>query len=121
MHEIGITQNMFSLVLKEDEKAGAKKVSKIDLVIGEMIGAVGECVKFYFDFLSKGTIVEGADISIRMVPPMVLCRNCNMTSELKRRTYWTCPHCQGNSMEIIAGRELIVKSIGVGLDGIKDS
>jgi len=32
MHEIGITQNMFALVLKEAGKAGAKKVSKIDLV-----------------------------------------------------------------------------------------
>lgn len=121
MHEIGITKNMFNLVLEEAEKAGAKKVSRIDLVIGEMTGAVGESVQFYFDLLGKGTIVEGADVSIRMVLPMVRCRNCQMPSKLEKKTYWACPHCDDNRMQIIAGRELIVKSIGVEVDGDKDS
>jgi len=117
MHEIGITREMFDLVLKEAEKAGARKVDKIDLVIGEMTGAVGESVRFYFDLLSKGTIVEGAEVSIRMVSPMVMCQNCNKTSKLERKTYWTCPYCEDNRMEIIAGGELMVKSIGVEIDG----
>jgi len=117
MHEIGITQNMFKLVLEEAEKAGAKKVSKVDLVIGEMTGALSECVQFYFNLISRGTIVEGAAIGIRMVPPMVLCRNCKQTSKIPKKEYWKCPHCDEGSMEIIAGRELLVKSIGVELDG----
>lgn len=121
MHEIGITRNMFELVLKEAEKADARKVSKIDLVIGEMTGALGNSVRFYFDLLSKGTIVEGAEVSIRMVPPRVLCRNCNKTSGLERRRHWKCPHCEDDRMQIIAGRELIVKSIEVEKDGNKDS
>lgn len=121
MHEIGITRNMFNLVLKEAEKAGAKTVSKINLVIGEMTGAVDDSVKFYFDLLSKGTIVAGAEISIKMVPPMVLCRNCNRPSKLEKKTYWTCPHCTSERMKIIAGRELIVKSIEIGADGDNDT
>ena len=121
MHEIGITRDMFNLVLKEAEKAGARRVDKIDLVIGEMTGVMEDSVKFYFDLLSKGTIVEGAEVSIRMIPPMVLCQNCNKTSKLERKTYWTCPHCEDNSMQIIAGRELMVKSIGVETDGDQGS
>lgn len=121
MHEIGITKNMFDLVLEEAGKAGARKVSRIDLVIGEMTGAVGESVRFYFDLLSKGTIVEGAEVSIRMVPPMVRCRNCHLPSRLEKKTYWSCPHCENNRMEIIAGRELLVKSIEVAAGGDKDS
>ena len=47
---------MFTLVLDEAERVGAKRVSKIDLVIGEMTGALSECVQFDFNLLSKGTV-----------------------------------------------------------------
>ncbi|GAI95109.1 unnamed protein product, partial [marine sediment metagenome] len=56
MHELAITQSMFDLVLEQAKKAGAKKVGKINLVIGGMTGVVGDCVQFYFDFISKGTL-----------------------------------------------------------------
>lgn len=108
---------MFDLVLDEAEKAGAARVDRIDLVIGEMTGAMGDCVRFYFDLLSKGTIVEGAEVAIETVPPMARCRNCHEMSPLARKTYWACPHCEDKRLQIVAGRELLVKSIGVVLDG----
>ena len=120
MHELGITRSMYELVLKEAEKGGARRVKRIDLVIGEMTGAMGESVRHYFDFLSQGTIVEGAEVFIEIVPAMVRCRSCNETSNLERKTYWTCPNCEGSQMEIISGRELMVKSIGVETDGDQD-
>ena len=113
MHEMAITQKVFNMVVKEAEKAGAKKVFKIELVIGELTGIVPDSVEFYLEFLSEGTIVEGAEVSIEGVPPMVLCRNCNQTSIIPKKETWKCPHCEKGSMEIIAGRELKIKSIGV--------
>ncbi len=112
MHELAITQSMFDLVLEQARKAEAKKVGKINLVIGEMTGVVGECMQFYFDFFSKGTLTEGAALSFTMIPPKVQCRGCGKTSELKEFD-WTCPYCQSSSLEIIAGQELFVESIEV--------
>ena len=112
MHELAITQNMFELVLKHAEKAEAKKVGKINLVIGEMTGVIGECVQFHFNFLSQGSLAEGAALSFTMIPPKARCRSCGKASEL-REFDWTCPYCQGNSLEIIAGQELYVESIEV--------
>ena len=112
MHELAITQSMFDLVLEEAHKAGAKKVGKINLVIGEMTGVVGESVQFYFNFLSKETIAEKATLTFRMMPPEVKCRDCGKTSKLKEHD-WTCPHCQSIRLEIIAGQELFVESIEV--------
>jgi len=112
MHELAITQNMFDLVLEQAEKAEAKKVGKINLVIGEMTGVVGDCVQFYFDFISKGTLAEGATLSFAMVPPKARCRDCDKTFELKEFD-WTCPYCGGNSLQIVAGKELFVESIEV--------
>ena len=112
MHELAITQSMFELVLEQADKAGAKKVGKINLVIGEMTGIVGDSVQFYFDFLSQGSPAEGAALSFTMTPPKAQCRDCGKTFEFKEFE-WTCPYCQGNSMEIIGGKELFVESIEV--------
>jgi len=112
MHELAITQSMLDLVLEQAGEIGAKEVGRINLVIGEMCGVVDECVQFYFNFLSKGTIAEGAALSFTMVPTAVRCRGCNKSFELKEFD-WTCPYCRGNSLEIIAGKELFVESIEV--------
>jgi len=115
MHEIGITRNMLSLVLKEAEKAGAKRVKNIDLVIGGLTGVLEYCVKFYLEILSKGTIAEGATISIKVVSPLALCQKCNTTSVFKPGIEWQCPNCNNTRMQIAGGRELIVKSIDIEL------
>ena len=112
MHELAITQSMLDLVVEQAEKAGAKEVGRINLVIGEMTGVVGDCVQFYFNFLSQGSIAEGAALSFKIIPTMARCRDCDKAFELKEFD-WNCPYCQGNSMEIIAGKELFVESIEV--------
>jgi hydrogenase nickel incorporation protein HypA/HybF len=103
---------MLDLVLEQAEKAEAKSVGKINLVIGEMTGVVERCVQFYFDFLSKGTLAEGAALAFKVIPTTARCRGCDKNFELKEFD-WTCPYCQGNNMEIVAGKELFVESIEV--------
>ena len=112
MHELAITQDMFDLVMEQSDKAGAKKIGKINLVIGEMTGVVGECVQFYFNFISKDTPAEGATLSVRTIPPQAQCRDCGKSFEFKEFN-WSCPFCHGNSLEITAGKELFVESIEV--------
>ena len=112
MHELAITQNMFDIVLQQAEQAHAKKVTKINLVIGEMTGVVSDSVQFYLDFMTKNTIAEGAAVSIKIVTAKAVCRNCNQTFELPEFD-WACPNCQGNIVDVIAGKELFVESIEV--------
>ena len=112
MHELAITQNMFEIVLKHAEQAQSKKVTKINLAIGEMTGVVAESVQFYLDFLTRGTIAEGASVSLKMVKPKAKCRHCGQEFEISEFD-WTCPNCKNGSVEIIAGKELFVESIEV--------
>ena len=112
MHELAITNSILDIVLKEAEKAEAQRVGRITMVIGEMTGVVADSVQFYFDFLSKGTPAEEATLSFRMVPIKAQCRSCSKLFET-RELDWICPDCGGNSLEIIAGKELFVESIEV--------
>ncbi len=112
MHELSITQNIFDLVLEQAKKNQAKKVIKINLVIGEMTGVVGDSIRFYLDFLCKGTIAEGAGLKVKTVPAKATCRRCNKTFDLPEFE-WMCPDCKESSLEITGGTELFLESIEV--------
>jgi len=112
MHELSITKTMLDLVVEQAQNNGAEKVEGIRLVIGEMSGVVDDCVRFYFEFLSKGTIAEGARLSFRKVTPKARCRDCGKEFVLNGLD-WICPHCQTPRIDIIEGKELYLESIEV--------
>ena len=112
MHELAITQNILDIVLNEAKSAQANKVTKINLVIGELSGTVSDCVQFYFDFLKKGNAAEEAALDFKLVPAELRCRDCQ-TSFKPKDPAWTCPNCQSTSLEVISGRECYVESIEV--------
>ena len=112
MHELSITQNILSIVLKKAEGARAKRVTKINLTFGELSGIVDDCVRFYFDFLSKNTIASQAEIAFNHQPIELRCGNCQATFS-PRETDWSCPKCHQRKAELVTGRECYVDSIEV--------
>ena len=76
MHELGVTQNILQIALDHAEKAGAKRIRSINLVIGGLAGIVDESVRFYFDFVSRKTIAEGTQLVFKRVPVRLRCRDC---------------------------------------------
>jgi hydrogenase nickel incorporation protein HypA/HybF len=112
MHELSVTQNLLELVLNEAKKAEAKRVTQINLVIGDVATVIDNSVQFYFDFISKGTISEGAVLSFRRIPIIVKCRSCGQTFSPSEQA-WHCPNCQKWDAEIIAGKEFYLESIEI--------
>ncbi len=112
MHELSITQSMMDIVLDQARAAGAKKVTRINLVIGEMSGVVSDCVQFYFDFLKKGNVAEEATLDFRLVPVELKCRDCQTVFN-PNESAWVCPNCHGNGLEVMKGQESYVDSIEV--------
>ncbi|UCD21930.1 MAG: hydrogenase maturation nickel metallochaperone HypA [Chloroflexota bacterium] len=112
MHELGITENIVNIALTKAGEAQASRISRINLVIGEMSGFVADCIQFYFDSLSQDTIAQGAALHFEIVPAQLQCRNCS-TVFTPKDTVWSCPECSGQSVEISKGRELYIESIEV--------
>jgi hydrogenase nickel incorporation protein HypA/HybF len=112
VHELAITQNILDIVLSEAKSAQAKKVTRINLVIGELTGFVSDSVQFYFDFLKKGNVAEGALLNFKMVPAELRCRDCS-NSFKPEDSAWICPTCKGTNLDVISGRECFVESIEV--------
>ena len=112
MHELAITQSMLDLALEQAKKNNAIRIQKVSVTIGEMSGVVDECVRFYFEILSEGTIAEGAELAIRSIPATARCRLCETRFEVHGMD-WICPMCGKAQIEIVGGKELYLESIEV--------
>ena len=112
MHELAITEEILRITVEHAERANAKRVTDINLVIGELSSVVDDSVQFYLDFLSPGTIAEGAKLHFTRVPARLRCRQCDREFEPDGRD-WHCPNCQTLGGDVIAGREFFPDSIQV--------
>lgn len=112
VHELAITQNILDIVLSEAKAAQVDKITKINLVIGELSGVVSECVQFYFDFLKKDNPAEEAIIDFKLVPAELRCRGCQ-TKFNPQDSAWICPNCQSTGIEVLSGRDCYIESIEV--------
>jgi hydrogenase nickel incorporation protein HypA/HybF len=112
MHEQSIVESLLALALQNAEKACARKIVGIHLVVGDCTGVVEDAVSFYFSFLSKDTIAAGAKINYTHVPAQLRCRDCDLLFPLQKREY-SCPKCEGKRVEIVGGRELYIQNMEV--------
>jgi hydrogenase nickel incorporation protein HypA/HybF len=112
MHEASITESLLSLALEKANEAKAGKITRINLVVGELAGVVSECVQFYFDAISKNTLADGAVLSFETKPTRIRCRKCEREFTPVNHD-WACPACHEISVEIVSGRECYMESIEV--------
>jgi hydrogenase nickel incorporation protein HypA/HybF len=112
MHELSITEEILRVATEHAKRANARRITDIHLVIGDLSSVVNDSVQFYFDYLSEGTIAEGAALHFDRIPARLRCRQCDEVFEPRGRD-WDCPHCGTIGGEIIAGQEFYMDSIEV--------
>jgi hydrogenase nickel incorporation protein HypA/HybF len=112
MHEMGITQALLDMSVSKAQEAGASAVKQINLVIGDMSSVLDDSVQFYFDFLSKGSIAEGARLVFKRISVTARCRACGAEFSLAKDN-WRCPQCSEVGIEILGGHEFYMESIEV--------
>lgn len=112
MHELSITQSILKIALRHAEQAGARRITRLNLVIGDLSNIVGDAVQFYWDIIGKGTIAEGATLHVERVPATVRCLDCRHTFPLDGREY-ACPACGSERIVIAGGDDFRLESIEV--------
>lgn len=112
MHELSITQNLLEIALRYAEEAGAERITRLNIVVGELSSIVDDSVQFYWDIVSKGTIAEGAELHFERVEGTLRCLGCGHTFPLNRKDF-TCPACGGKEVVTVGGDELRLDSIEI--------
>jgi hydrogenase nickel incorporation protein HypA/HybF len=112
MHELAVTQNILDISIRYAQKANAKQITIIRLVIGKFSSIVDDSVQFYWDTIAKGTIAEGAILHFERIPAEMTCLECSFVFEPTDDTF-ACPHCQSPKVKITKGDEFRVESIDI--------
>ena len=116
MHEMSYVRPLVEMVLSQCEREHVRKVTKINISIGEMMDVLDEYIPGLVRFLGKGTPIENAQLCIERVPVYVRCDVCAEIFKIDTRdeSTWHCPRCGAERRyHVFSGREMRLDSIEV--------
>jgi len=113
MHELPVTHSILNVVLKHAQTNHVKKIHSITLRIGKLSDLEDEWLQRYFDYISKGSVAEGAKLKIERTPVVVKCDSCGNTFEVdvKKPEEISCPACSEKGFSLVSGREYHIVSM----------
>jgi hydrogenase nickel incorporation protein HypA/HybF len=112
MHELSVTESVLDIACQHAEKAHAKKVTDVYLVIGQLSSIVDESVQFYWNLITKDTLCEGSILHFRRIPATLVCLECQNEYTLDR-DLTPCPACHSARVRVTAGDEFNLESIEI--------
>jgi hydrogenase nickel incorporation protein HypA/HybF len=113
MHELSIVEALIEQVQREVHRSGQHgRVLGLELSIGRLCGVNCESIRFAFELLSPGTLVEGAKMGIREPKAVCVCSRCRVRSEVDDLVM-RCPRCGSDEIVLEGGRDLLLESIEV--------
>ena len=112
MHEMAIARNIVNIAIAAAEKEGAKRITKVNVVAGELRGIVPAQLTFCFGLMAENTLASGAYLDLEIAPLTGKCNKCNETFAIKDYRY-VCSRCYCEAIQTLSGTELRVKDIEV--------
>lgn len=127
MHEFTITTSIVEAVLDLARKQGSRKVQEVRLTVGKLRVLSIDQVKFCYDVLAKGTVLEGSKLIVEETTGNLRCQQCDYNSEFNPDNdpsfhfgvpSLVCPRC-GNVLTIEGGDELVITRVRMLLPSVK--
>ncbi len=112
MHERHLVEALVNEVVRKAKATGAKKVTQVTLIIGELSGLAEESVRLYFEELTQGTLAAGAALIVNPVQAKLRCNTCDMVFDRKIGSF-DCPHCGNLGISTGTGKEFYIDSIEI--------
>jgi hydrogenase nickel incorporation protein HypA/HybF len=110
VHELSLSSAIVNTVVKH---AAGRPVSLVSLRVGALRQVVPDTLDFYFGFVSKGTVCEGARLEQELIPARLRCASCEREWEIELPIFM-CPGCgSAGRVEVASGDEFEVESIEV--------
>jgi hydrogenase nickel incorporation protein HypA/HybF len=109
VHELALSSAIVNTVAKH---ALGRRVQVVNLRTGRLRQVAPETLEFYFEFVARGTLCEGARLEVEVIAPRLRCDQCATEWEIEIPAF-RCPTCGGSDVEIACGNEFEVESIEV--------
>jgi hydrogenase nickel incorporation protein HypA/HybF len=110
MHELSLSGAIVNTVVKH---AAGRPVSVVSMRIGALRQVVPDTLEFYFEFVSRGTVCEGARLEQELIPARLRCVSCEREWEIDMPIFMCPDCCSSGSVQVASGEEFEVESIEV--------
>lgn len=110
MHELSLAESILPVVLETAESNGADRVTKVLLSAGALQQIVVPSLQLCFEAVCLGTLAEGAELVVEVVPVVARCRQCGLEFPVEDFCF-VCPDCRIASAETIQGHELVLTQV----------
>jgi hydrogenase nickel incorporation protein HypA/HybF len=112
MHELSVTESILEIALRHADQEGARRITDLNLVIGQLSSLVDDSIQFYWDIIAKDTLAEGARLHFKRIPAELLCLDCGNRYSPGDEIL-ACPQCQSVHIKVAAGDEFRLDSIDI--------
>ena len=112
MHEMSLCESLIGAIEDCARTDGFRRVHAVRLAIGRFAGVETEALRFCFDAVARGTIADGAALTIIEEPGTAWCFDCGDTVPLAGRLD-PCPRCAGERLLPNGGTDMRIKDLEV--------
>ncbi|MBR2255396.1 MAG: hydrogenase maturation nickel metallochaperone HypA [Candidatus Methanomethylophilaceae archaeon] len=121
MHEVSVVSTLVKAVLKELENHRTTKVNRVALLIGVLNNLGEEQMRFAYEIVTRGTILEGSELVIEEEPVEAECRSCGYRGPVDMLEdpdfghdipVLACPRCHG-PITVVKGQSCTVKYMDI--------
>ncbi len=109
MHELSLSS---AIVATVEKHAAGRPVAAVNVRAGRLRQVVPDTLRFYFEFVSRGTVCEGAQLELAVVEACLRCEACAHSWEIEIPAF-RCPRCGGGEVTVASGQEFEVESIEI--------
>jgi hydrogenase nickel incorporation protein HypA/HybF len=109
VHELSLSSAIVNTVVKH---AGGRPVSVVSLRVGKLRQVIPPALDFYFEFVARDTVCEGARLEQEVIDARLRCNPCDVEWAIEVPAF-RCPTCGGSDVVIASGNEFEVESIEV--------
>ncbi len=107
---MGITQGILDAAIEAAHKAGASRITAVNVSVGELTEIIEDALQFAFDALKPDTLAADAVLNVTMITPRSHCNDCDIDYD-HDRFQMVCPTCESFAVTPLNGRELQIDSI----------
>ena len=112
MHEISLCDSIRDVLETQAKTDGFSKVTRVWLEVGPLSCVEPEALRFGFDAVMRGSLAEGAELSIASPRALAKCLACGAISPVSQR-FETCPACGMPGLELTQGDEFRITRLEV--------
>ncbi|MEI7609263.1 MAG: hydrogenase maturation nickel metallochaperone HypA [Rhodospirillaceae bacterium] len=112
MHELSVSRSIVDIACERATAAGARRVLGVRVAVGALSHVDAGAIAFCFEAVARGTLAEGAALTIERPPGRAWCPPCGSDVAVGGHGE-PCPRCGGHGWILAGGDELRVLDLEV--------